>query len=129
MGNFANGVRSESENVVAKCPERNITLEAQSLNPSPARSNGFWTAGMANAPNATTGVSFSSSRRFMLLNLRSSTPGDIEHSERTKFETEFDLSVIRKSEKGYTQLGGFSPAGLASCGRERNSGGRNLDRE
>src|SRR6266568_5532810 len=73
MGNLLKGVSSESANVVARCPERKSLAEAQSLNPSPALRSGFCSCGMANAPNATTGASFSNSRRFMLLNLRLST--------------------------------------------------------
>src|SRR6516225_7663890 len=72
MGNFAKGATSESENVVAWWPGRNNLPETQSLKPKPAFSRGSWNLGRANAPSATSGVSFSNSRRFMLLNLRSS---------------------------------------------------------
>ena len=69
MGNLLKGVSSESEKVVAIWPERNKSPEAQSLNLSPVLSRGPCRPGMANAPSAITGVSFSSSRRLMLMNL------------------------------------------------------------
>src|SRR5215467_3090950 len=72
MGNLANGVRSESSNVGAKCPARKSLAEAQSLKPSPAFRSGFWKRGIAKAPKATRGVNFRSSRRLMDLNLRGS---------------------------------------------------------
>src|SRR5580704_2745186 len=70
MGNLLNGVSSESENVGARWPLRNSLADAQSLKPSPAFNNGACSLGIANAPSATSGVSFSSSRRFMARNLR-----------------------------------------------------------
>src|SRR5277367_5519993 len=70
MGNLSKGVSSESSKVGARCPPRNSLAYAQSLNLSPASSNGVRNLGMAKAPNATSGVNFSSSRRFMARNLR-----------------------------------------------------------
>src|SRR5208337_829398 len=70
MGNLLNGATSESANVGARWPVRNIFADAQSLNPRPARNSDFWNGGMAKAPSARTGVSFSNSRRLMRLNLR-----------------------------------------------------------
>src|SRR5438445_9868580 len=70
MGNFLKGVSSESANVDAKWPERKSLAEAQSLKSSPALRSGVRSFGIANAPRATTGVSFNHSRRLRLLNLR-----------------------------------------------------------
>src|SRR6266576_1474447 len=72
MGNFSKGVSSESAKVDARCPGRKSLPEAQSPKPSPALSSGVRNFGIANAPKATTGVSLSSSRRFIFLNLPSS---------------------------------------------------------
>src|SRR5206468_5764274 len=62
------GATSASANVGARWPRRKRTPEAQSLNPRPALSNGVCSGGIANAPSATTGVSFSNSRRLIFLN-------------------------------------------------------------
>jgi hypothetical protein len=70
IGNLLNCVSSESAQVDAKWPERNSFAEVQSLKPSPVLSSGSRSLGMVNAPNATTGASFSNSRRVTLLNLR-----------------------------------------------------------
>ena len=57
-----------SANVGARWAVRNIFSDTQSLKPSPAFKSGFCSAGIANAPNARTGVSFNNSRRLMRLN-------------------------------------------------------------
>src|SRR5215471_1304298 len=98
MGNLSKGVRSESRKIGAKWPERNSLAEAQSLKPSPALRSGFWSRGIAKAPNASTGVSFSNSRRFRALNLRGSVREDIALRCGTGNRPE----EIRESEKGYT---------------------------
>src|SRR5204862_6075767 len=72
IGNFSKGVTSDSENVGARWPLRKSLAEAQSLKPRAALSNGACSLGIANAPRATTGVSFSNSRRVTLLHLRAS---------------------------------------------------------
>src|SRR2546428_8201689 len=64
----AKGVSSESSKVRAKWPERKSRAEAQSLKASPVLSSGICSFGMAKAPSASTGLSLSSSRRFMRLN-------------------------------------------------------------
>src|SRR6478672_868795 len=48
---------------------------------------------MANAPKATTGASFRSSRRFRLLNRRSSIRRVMEHSTKDKIQLECDSGV------------------------------------
>ena len=53
-----------SANVGAKCPERNILADAQSLKTRPPLRSGFWSCGMAKAPSASAGVSFNNSRRL-----------------------------------------------------------------
>src|SRR5258708_18253107 len=70
MKNFSKGVSSELANVGAKWPERKSLAEAQSLKPSPVFRRFCCTFGIAKAPRASTGVSFSNSRRLILLNFR-----------------------------------------------------------
>src|SRR5215472_11033437 len=72
IGNLSKGVSSESANVVARWPSRKSLSEAQSLKPRPILSSGLRSAGIAKAPKATTGVSFSNWRRFIRLNFFSS---------------------------------------------------------
>src|SRR5438132_1318392 len=70
MGNLSKGVRSAVANVGARWRDRKSLAEAQSLKARPVLSRGACNFGMAKAPRATIGVSFKSSRRLMLLNLR-----------------------------------------------------------
>src|ERR1022692_2127180 len=72
MGNFAGGVRSALSKVGARCPVRNSPAEAQSLNPRPFFSKPSCSLGTANAPSASTGASFSNSRRLFCRNFFSS---------------------------------------------------------
>src|SRR5713226_10316396 len=105
MGNFSGGVRSESAQVVARCPERNSRAEAQSLKPRPCFNSGFRKPGVANAPSAIIGVSLSSSRRFTCLNFRSSI-FDLTVFESTIFEsTIFESTIL-----------GFIVLDLQHCG-------------
>src|SRR5438445_13217385 len=76
--NLLKGVRADSGKVGARWPVRKSLAEAQSLKASPDFNRGFCNFGMAKAPSASTGVSFSNSRRFIALNLRSSVADFIE---------------------------------------------------
>src|SRR6516225_9686878 len=96
MGNLLKGVSSESEKVVARWPERNNSFEAQSLNPSPVLSSDSCSLGMANAPSAITGVSFSSSRRLVLLNSLLSMRGFMRFAPGTHSPLECDSPVSRR---------------------------------
>src|ERR1700675_2297203 len=88
MGNRSNGVRSESLKVVARCPGRNNFPEVQSLNARPCLRRGSRRLGIAKAPKAKTGATFSSSRRFIFLNFRSSIPrGSASGRYTTRFRT------------------------------------------
>src|ERR1700733_13463901 len=84
VGNLSKGVTSESAKVGATCPDRKSLADIQSLKPRPALSSGVCSRGIANAPSAITGVSFSNSRRVRDLNLRPSIrefiDARIEHS-------------------------------------------------
>jgi DMSO/TMAO reductase YedYZ molybdopterin-dependent catalytic subunit len=55
-------LRQNTRHVGARCAERHSFAEAQSMEPSPTLRSGACTRGMANAPRAATGVSFSNSR-------------------------------------------------------------------
>src|SRR5436309_15119102 len=106
MGNLLKGVSSESAKVGARWPERKSFEEAQSLKPSPVLRRGFCNFGIANAPSATTGASFSNSRRLMLLNLRLSTSEFI----RLLSEEHSSKDEIRETAKCYKhnpQLGSY----------------------
>src|SRR5215471_12783469 len=128
MGNLSKGVRSESRKIGAKWPERNSVAEAQSLKPSPALRSGFWSCGIAKAPRASTGVSFSNSRRLRALNLRGSVGEDIALRRGTRDRSR----KIREFGKGYAASGNFialvgpnlfvssfSTPGAIEAGRER----------
>src|SRR5438105_1528332 len=111
MGNRSKGVRWESRNVGARCPERNSFAEAQSLKSSPALRSGFCSPAIANEPKATIGVSLSSSRRLRALNLRGSVDmglnprntnniSKIPEPEKCYVETEkLPSGIIRFSQK------------------------------
>src|ERR1700690_1685059 len=100
MGNFSKGVNCESSKVVARCPRRKSVAEAQSLKPRPAFHSGVCSAGIANAPSATTGVRFRSSRRLMLLNFRLLIRESMNLSQGRAQEC-----GIHESQKGYTRSG------------------------
>src|SRR5207302_4219719 len=99
MGNRSKGVRSESRNVGARCPERNSFAEDQSLKSSPALRSGFCSPAIANEPKATIGVSLSSSRRLRALNLRGSLR---EHMGLNPRNTN-NISKIPEPEKCYVE--------------------------
>src|SRR5947209_15568763 len=96
MGNFSNGVKSESANVGAKWPERKSLADVQSLKARPPLRSGFCSCGMAKAPSITTGVSFNNSRLLMVLNLRLSVCEFIRCIPCGRHE---GLDEIRESEK------------------------------
>src|ERR1700722_1741123 len=101
MGNFAKGVRSVSANVGAKCPERNILADAQSLKARPPLSSGFWSCGMAKTPSASAGVSFNNSRRLMFVNLRLSLRGFISTFLAGDTTTRSDSRVGKRLQGGH----------------------------
>src|SRR5215468_3686436 len=104
MGNFSKGVSSDSENSAARCPGRKSLAEVLSLKASPALSSGVRSFGIANAPKAITGVSLSSSRRLIRLNLLSSieiSPNGIHPSR--------DADGIRRIWQSYTIWIGILP--------------------
>src|SRR5207245_90095 len=75
---------------------QNIREDAQSLKASPVLSSGFWSFGMAKAPSASTGLSFSSSRRFIRLNCRLSVRKFIQ----LRTEPEMRFAAQAKVTKG-----------------------------
>src|SRR5438067_10299998 len=89
------------------CPCRKSLDAAQSLRPKPRPRSLVWRLGMANAPNARIGVSFSNSRRFIRLSCGLADDGFIPGS-RKQFAPVALANGMHRDVKSYQPGVGFA---------------------